>query len=109
MLNKVPKFDEVHIEGSLEKDDFIAYFSLNNYILGAFASKNRNKEISVMNEAFRLACVPTMEMMKEKTVTIELLEKRLKGFERSGCFKDEIYKVRYDPLERDVLWIMREV
>lgn len=28
---------------------------------------------------------------------------------RSGCFRDEIYKVRYDPVENDVLWIMRDV
>jgi hypothetical protein len=31
-LGVVPKFDEVFIDGSLEKDDFVAYYALNNFV-----------------------------------------------------------------------------
>lgn len=56
----MPSYDDIYIDGDLEKNDFIAYYGLNNYIIGAFASENRNKDILVFKEAFRVACVPSL-------------------------------------------------
>lgn len=56
----MPKWDDYYIDGSLEKNDFVVYYALNDYIIGALASENRSKDISIFNEAFRLACVPSL-------------------------------------------------
>ena len=33
----------------------------------------------------------------------------MQSMKKSGCFRDELYKVRFDPIENDVLWILRGV
>ena len=33
----------------------------------------------------------------------------MQSMKKSGCYRDEIYKVRFDPIENDVLWILRGV
>ena len=47
--------------------------------------------------------------MRDKEVDIASLERNLKKKEKSGCYRDEIYKIRFDPIEQDVLWVMRGV
>jgi len=68
-------FDSVLLIGSIEKWDFIAFYSLGSKVRGVSASPSRAKQINILREAFRINCVPMFEDLVSGYWSIENLEK----------------------------------
>jgi len=101
-------FNDVHIDGDLKSMDFIVYYSLMGTVLAAFGSEKRKRDMLVINEAFRLDIMPTMEDIKRGAATVKTLEKNIREAKRSGCFKDLINDIKYSANPDEVVWMQRE-
>ncbi len=62
-------WDEIVMDGSLEKGDFIAYYLKDKKILAA-ASPNREKEIAAIQELMQIDKLPSAESIKNKSKEI---------------------------------------
>lgn len=60
-----------------------------------------------LNEALRLQETPSLCQIKSGEYNKEVMRNHLLQLNRSGCYKDLIYGVRYDPVQIDVLWVNR--
>ena len=69
-------YEEVHIDGSLEEQKFVAYYIKGDRIQAA-AAFNRGTDIHVIKEAMRLGLLPKASEIKDGSVTVEDLKARI--------------------------------
>lgn len=84
-------YDEVHIDGSVLDNKFIAYYISNDKIL-AVAGQNRGKDMLTMQEAFNQYKVPSASDIKTGKVTLDTLWKSLQTGGGCACKKDRLAK-----------------
>jgi len=77
-------FDKFHVEGDLDKLEFIAYYIKGNQIVSA-AAMNKSPMLMLLNAAMELNVLPTASELIEGKVTLEDIKKRV--LEKKGKLK----------------------
>ncbi|KRX10397.1 Rieske [2Fe-2S] iron-sulfur domain [Pseudocohnilembus persalinus] len=101
-------WNEAHIIGSIKDWDFVVVYSFYDSIIAAAGTPSQTKNMNILNEAFRLEILPSFKDLKDGKVNINNLENIIRSQKRSGCFKEGLYNVRYDPYNKDVIWQNRD-
>ena len=69
-------YEEVHIDGSLEEQKFVAYYIKGDKVQAA-AAFNRGTDIHVIKEAMRLGLMPKASELKDGSVTVPDIKARI--------------------------------
>jgi NADPH-dependent 2,4-dienoyl-CoA reductase/sulfur reductase-like enzyme len=78
-------WDGLHIQGSLEKAEFIVFYGRGDKVIAA-ASVGKGSSITTINEAMRLAVMPSFREVVEKGFSLEQLLARIREA-NPGCKK----------------------
>ncbi|CAD8050095.1 unnamed protein product [Paramecium sonneborni] len=103
-----PQFDEVHIEGDLKKWDFIIYYGMNDFVVGAVGTPSKQNRVAIVNEGIRCKNLPFMSDLKNGKYSTKDIETAVRKIKKSGCYKNTLYKFRYDIVPEYNLWTFRD-
>ncbi len=87
-------YDDVYIDGSLEDQKFVAYYTKGDKIQAA-AAFNRGADIHIIKEAMRLGLLPKASEVKDGSVTVQNMKERIlakpgaSACRRKSCCKNK--------------------
>lgn len=73
-----PSYDNVHVEGDLNKLEFTAWYIKNNRVV-AFSAMNKGPAAMVVNEAMKQNVMPSASEIIEGKVKLEDIKKRVEA------------------------------
>jgi hypothetical protein len=101
-------FEDKVIEGDLKDFNFTAWYVKKNMgILRAAGFQKKANDMSIVREALRTAVQvhPDMENpLGFSKIDIPDLEKRIRAFNKSGCYRKIFWDQRFEPVTELILW-----